>query len=284
MVTSQIDNSRVLEIESRLGRTATLELLSCIEDESTCCRVTTGVSSRSWLLGLATDLGLEVLQGYLSIQSDRLDQCHHYSEWAQRSVISPGDESERNFYFGRKVEKLELLRSADEAGDDRRVGKMLGYPCCCIDWFYERHSLYKDRVFNRSDPDLGHNYRWYMNTYLAHQDFAILSHFPCSLGCEESQLIARKRLEILKKYMNLQLWRKELSGALIVTKLFGAVKVAIDSVSPSTWIVSSSSCEPQSFLAQLLREGGELFDQEDGISVDGVKFMKPDIRLYRFTD
>ena len=86
------------------------------------------------------------------------------------------------------------------------MGRLLGYPKCCISSFVEdaqekrrisefltSGSLY--RIHAKQDLKL---HPYYMN--LLHKDDGLkfLSHVPCSLQCEESQKIARRRVEMIE--------------------------------------------------------------------------------------
>ncbi|MEZ4265671.1 MAG: DUF483 domain-containing protein [Myxococcota bacterium] len=101
-------------------------------------------------------------------------------------------------------EALEHERAASQsAGRERRVaeaklGRLLGYPACCIRAHVDADDQGEDACFQRllgtpaRDPlPAGNNL-----FLLAHQ---LISHFPCSLQCEASNALAETALAALER-------------------------------------------------------------------------------------
>lgn len=80
----------------------------------------------------------------------------------------------------------------EQLGNDLDLGRMLGYPECCVNYFGQNFSAEKsDLQHPPTNP--------YTNLSRRDQDYVLLSHFPCNSECPESILLAKKYLEVLAK-------------------------------------------------------------------------------------
>ena len=93
----------------------------------------------------------------------------------------------------------------DLEGDHRALGALLGYPACCVDHFCV------SEVYGHALRDHGTSHAehlalaasafktapFWMNT-LKRDEHVLLSHLPCSLTCEESIHLGRKRARLLR--------------------------------------------------------------------------------------
>ena len=97
-----------------------------------------------------------------------------------------------SFFYVSKDELLAHKAALAEVQKDHvKLGLLLGYPECCCSFFAE-HAAHKEKAdYNFEDLVLEHSkrseYPFYMNILQRHEDFCVLSHFPCSLDCKESQ-------------------------------------------------------------------------------------------------
>ncbi len=77
-------------------------------------------------------------------------------------------------------------------GNDRELGRILGYPVCCVDFFCRR--------FSEQNPNLQlQPTNPFTNLTQRAQDLVLLSHFPCNSDCIESIKIGRRNLEVIQK-------------------------------------------------------------------------------------
>ena len=107
-------------------------------------------------------------------------------------------------YISKDQEKAVLASRYEDKGSHKEVGLLLGYPLCCIDFFIkhkEEQSIakndYIEPILNNSQ---GNIFPFYTNIFKKQFDVTLLNHFPCSLKCESSIELAKKHLEIIKKY------------------------------------------------------------------------------------
>ena len=107
-------------------------------------------------------------------------------------------------YISKDNIKAEMASRYEYEGNHKELGLLLGYPLCCIDFFVkhkEEQSLgkndYIEPVMKNSE---GCIFQFYTNIFKRDFDITLLNHFPCSLKCENSIDLAKKHLEIIKKY------------------------------------------------------------------------------------
>lgn len=106
-------------------------------------------------------------------------------------------------YLGKDQTKIQQLKQADAKDDHILVGKLLGYPDCCITFFA---SSYHDEIQKENDyiiPALQQtttSHSFYNNVIMRYFDIGVLSHFPCSFNCEASKDLAKQNLSVLKTY------------------------------------------------------------------------------------
>jgi len=109
---------------------------------------------------------------------------------------------------------------ANKTRDLKSLGKLLGYPECCIDSFIRnlgtsvnhmiesflntktKLSFYCNSLFNfdsKVDEYLNKIYHDYYNIFTANDNFFLIRHMPCAFDCKKSIEIGRKTLEILEE-------------------------------------------------------------------------------------
>ncbi len=96
------------------------------------------------------------------------------------------------FCYISKDERLSLFGQLfEKQGNHARLGELLGYPFCCQMFFCANFSK---ENFNPVVEDL----KGLMSLDFRREDICLLSHFPCSNLCEESNLIVRRRFKFLE--------------------------------------------------------------------------------------
>ena len=106
------------------------------------------------------------------------------------------------------ISKDELLANKDSLFELQQnhylLGRVLGYPRCCCEFFKEHEPLRREKdndfILPVLEASQGEKFSFVTNIFHRDQDICLLSHFPCSLSCEESIKIGKKHLEVLKKY------------------------------------------------------------------------------------
>jgi hypothetical protein len=97
------------------------------------------------------------------------------------------------FVYLSKDEKKALFASyAELTNNHGELGRLLGYPQCCIEFFCQNFNE------NNTNLELSPTNSW-TNLSLREKDAVLLSHFPCSSECEESIKLAQKYFEVINK-------------------------------------------------------------------------------------
>jgi hypothetical protein len=95
-------------------------------------------------------------------------------------------------YISKDEQKSWLTSYYELMQNDADLGRELGYPSCCVEFFCKR--------FTADNPNLQQTAQNpYTNITKRHQDHVILSHFPCSSACEKSVDLAKRYLNVLVK-------------------------------------------------------------------------------------
>ena len=102
-----------------------------------------------------------------------------------------------NFVYISKSEKLAYLASYYELINNyKKLGLLLGYPSCCVDFFCNSFSKdnYNLEILS-SKPYLNP----FTNLSKRKDDIVLLSHFPCNINCKKSISLAKKYFSVLKR-------------------------------------------------------------------------------------
>jgi hypothetical protein len=162
------------------------------------------------ILALIDDIKPVVRQGFYSYELAAVEAfCSGHGLFLEKSpytVVVTGGDSFSNegkvssdsagmlfVYMSKNQEKALLACLAEARQDHKLVGRLLGYPPCCVQFF---GSQAKRGNFN---PVHQPTNPW-TNLMQRGEDVVLLSHFPCCSECEKSIEIAQKNLELLKKY------------------------------------------------------------------------------------
>jgi hypothetical protein len=111
--------------------------------------------------------------------------------------VKPG---EPFFWYGclTKTQKdAEIFKEADRKGDHKTIGKMLGYPDCCIEYFERMFPINYDPIW----VDLEGEIEGYpeANQMLRYFGPRITSHLSCSPTCKATKEIGEVWFKIMKE-------------------------------------------------------------------------------------
>ena len=95
-------------------------------------------------------------------------------------------------YISKDEQKAWLVSYYELLKNDMDLGRELGYPACCVDFFCKR--------FTPDNPNLQLSpTNAFTNITKREKDLVIISHFPCSSDCQESIELGKKYLDVLLK-------------------------------------------------------------------------------------
>lgn len=162
-------------------------------------------SHAAWLEARGFSVALSPFQ-FVPRTSDR---SAGYSN-AMDSVVevSVGSNGWRALVVGRLPEQVATAWLSLRFGWDTTLGRLLGYPECCTASFERRwpdaYARYSGDVaiaalFEPGMPGLSHA-PWEANIFGRYLGVELVSHFPCTLGCEETLRTARRHFAVLRHY------------------------------------------------------------------------------------
>jgi len=139
--------------------------------------------------------------------------------------VKPG---EPFFWYGcltKTQRDAEIFKRADEKGDHKTIGKMLGYPECCIEYFEKIFPINYDPIW----VDLEGEVKGFpeANQMLRYFGPRITSHLSCSPTCKKTKEIGEVWFKIMKE-LNEKLAKEMydlLSGPIIWNSYHGVVQV-----------------------------------------------------------
>ena len=105
-------------------------------------------------------------------------------------------------YVSKDKSKADLAKVAEFKDKHAQLGKILGYPECCCEFFQkyteEQSKKSNDFVLPSLKESEGYKFPFWSNVGVRHLDVTLISHFPCNFKCEKSIEIAKKNFEVLK--------------------------------------------------------------------------------------
>ncbi len=121
-----------------------------------------------------------------------LDDEHQFTN---KGIRIPNYDPRPGMYFiyiSKDETKAYLASYYELISDHHKLGLLLGYPQCCVDFFCQN--------FNEKNTNLElAPTNKYTNISKRKEDAVLLSHFPCSSDCEQSIVLGKKYLELLYK-------------------------------------------------------------------------------------
>ncbi len=148
------------------------------------------------------NLGLKVSISNFKVKKES-DFLRGYSD--KGFILDKNSREKGNFfvYASRDSESVEKAKIFEDKNDHASLGKILGYPDCCVKFFSENFLIESKRKNDYILPALKNSSGWKFpfvnNAAIRHMDISLLSNFPCSFGCEESREIGRKNFQMIEK-------------------------------------------------------------------------------------
>ena len=128
----------------------------------------------------------------------------NYSNIAKRASNEHIGDGLYHVYISKDKTISKFLKLLENKNDDEAVGKILGYPKCCIDFFMKnrekQQKLQNDYILPALENSEGFEFPFYTNYAARYFDVTLLSHFPHSFHCGESIKIAKNNFELIKKH------------------------------------------------------------------------------------
>ena len=108
-------------------------------------------------------------------------------------------------YISQDEDKVYKAHMLEEIKDNRKLGRLLGYPECCINFFCTHSHLMNKITMDLSLYSLSNTHRnppypFYTNNIVGHFGYGLISHFPCKYTCTESIKLGKKYFDVINDY------------------------------------------------------------------------------------
>lgn len=124
------------------------------------------------------------------------DPHQRYSNKGFKAKINDPRRGMYFVYISRDARKAGMANAYEYKDNHEELGKLLGYPGCCIEMFLknepERNKLDNDYTICTFRNSEGNKFSFYNNILKRPQDKTLLSHFPCSFNCKPSEDLGRR--------------------------------------------------------------------------------------------
>lgn len=200
-----------------------LEVLSVIEGVKPAARMLCHEDKIDGTIAALRQLDLKEAQLGYKVLKDTSEGS--YVERSFRVPLSHPKKGHAILYISKKESLAKKAREQESKGDHLGLGLLLGYPECCCAFFAKNFSEGKtDLTLDSLKNSDGFEFPFEMNIAARHFDASLLSHFPCSFGCEDSLALAKKNMDILEKHdpQVAQEFMKALKSAVLYTEREGA--------------------------------------------------------------
>jgi len=127
-----------------------------------------------------------------------------YANTVKKVPVNYPEQGLYHIYISKDINKVNFLKLLENKNDDKAIGKLLGYPECCVDFFIKnkdkQQKLQNDYILPALNNSNGFEFPFYTNYAIRYFDITLLSHFPHSFHCKESIEIAKNNLQCIKRY------------------------------------------------------------------------------------
>lgn len=193
------ENIAVLS-EMLRSRTRAFEILLVRSGLKPCARIAVGEDACDDFEQLLNELGLE---GKKSDFKVIMEFRGLYS--TKGSLVSPDNSAKGHFFYYIATDEKTALNAsnAEKRQDPESLGRILGYPKCCINFFIENRNFQlaseNDYILPALRADEKREFSFLLNVFARYFDFALVSHSPHRLDCRESERMAQKNFDWLMR-------------------------------------------------------------------------------------
>jgi len=130
---------------------------------------------------------------------EKADRTYGYSD---KSVKLDRKSDKKGYFFvysSKDKKKAKQAMVFEEEDNHLELGRMLGYPECCCEFFKRKIEEKKiDMTLDSLESSKGYVLPFLANNAARHFDLSLISHFPCSFNCEKTKEIAEKNLAVIE--------------------------------------------------------------------------------------
>ena len=188
--------------QSFQSMTKSLDVIYVLDGKKPCSRIIVSEEKIPETRNILENLGLKISISDFKIKKES-DYLRGYSD--KGFILDKNSSEKGNFfvYISKSHEFAEKAKILEEKNDHISLGKILGYPDCCVkffsDNFPEESKKKNDYVFPALKNSSVRKFPFENNIAIRHMDISLLSHFPCSFNCEKSAEIGKRNLNVIQK-------------------------------------------------------------------------------------
>jgi hypothetical protein len=259
--------------------TRSLEVFYVLQGKKPCARLAMTDADEVISFCRLNDLACEVSDFRISMEFSG-----NYSTKGKK--VGAKDPGYLFMYISKHVGLAKAAKAFEQKNDYAGLGRVLGYPECCIEFFCKNKPSEEKRLNDYVTPCIINtssklHFPYQNNIFIRYFDLALLSHALCSFDCKKSIAIANINLDILKElelpvYGHAISWLKSAAiytdgGILLMQGHFKAE----DQTYHVNDIIRSSDSSTLAALVSKIKMIKLVKIEEDGISVGEEKHTYP---------
>lgn len=224
-MTSKTDFDKILKTFA--NKTRSLEMVYLLEDIKKAVRLDANPKELKNIKKFCEDHSLYLEMSDFKVVKIVDEGKGSFANIVKKVNIADPREGLSHVYISKSKDRAMFLKLLESKGDDKAVGKVLGYPECCTEFFEnykdQQKKIQNDYILPALSDSKGYEFSFVLNHAARYFDRTLLSHFPCNFNCEESKKIAQERLNLLEeRYPEISKELKEkLRGAIVYTERDG---------------------------------------------------------------
>ena len=193
------------ELKGRLGSlNKALEFFYLINDLKPICRFGFYQGDIENIKKLCSENKLHIVTSNFKVLLDSRENINDFNNKGSKTSLLNPFPGMIFTYISKDPEQAELAKYLENGNDSRRLGELLGYPDCCIDFFVQnmeaRAKKNNDFVLPILNNSEGFIFPKELNIAGRYFDFNILPFFPHSFKCPEALKLAKSFLSAITEH------------------------------------------------------------------------------------
>jgi len=203
-----------------------LELFYLINDLKPVCRFGFYQAEIDKIKKLCSENRLHLVTSNFKVLLDSRENINDFNNKGNKTSLLNPFPGMIFTYISKNADSAELAKYLENSNDNRRLGELLGYPDCCIDFFIrnieeqsKKNNDYVLPVLNNTD---GFIFPKELNIAGRYFDFNLLPFFPHSFRCPEALKLARSYLALITDHdpaLAVELAKKLARGVIYTEKM-----------------------------------------------------------------
>jgi hypothetical protein len=180
------------------------ELILVYNKSKPCCRIIIGDSILKQFNDFCKKYSLYIERSNFKIIGQRDIGKGGWQNKIKKKVSVNSKKGYFFYYVSYNKKNAKRAKTAEKSKKEKKFGKLLGFPVCCQNFFAKYYKkanskqcdfvLYVLKETKENPP-----YDFWNNYIAQYFGYSLLSHFPCSFNCKESERLAKLYYKKLKE-------------------------------------------------------------------------------------